>query len=327
MIITALFKNRSFTAIVLAQLATRWVMLVPIYYLPIHFEAVLDHTATKAGIDLLGVILSLVIASTAAGFLVKTYGRYTPFLIGGPLLACLGCGLLYTINPNTPIARIIGFEIIVGTGVGMFMQLGMLASQAEFATQPHLMGKISGIVTFSQTFGGIVGLAVGGAVFGAQLHSNLDKCEMLEFFIQYNLGELENADVRICNHLDAPGVNSVVASSPTVIRSYVSGQNLENVILAYTQSLKFTYITCVPLAGFSAVCAVFIKNRKVLGGRGASPKKAEKSEQQEDAEKQMEPTDATTPQKQTKVLPELNLAPEAQTVHSDSANADNSKTI
>ena len=177
MIVTALFKNTSFAAISLAQIPSRWVMLVPTYYLPIHFEAVLNHSATQAGLDLLGLILALVVTSMVVGLLVKKFGKYTPFLIGGPMLCCIGGGLLYTIKPSTNFGNIIGYEILIGVGIGSFMQLGMLASQAEFAKEPHLMGKVMGVITFSQMLGGIVGLAVGGSIFGDELSSNLAKCE------------------------------------------------------------------------------------------------------------------------------------------------------
>jgi MFS family permease len=131
-------------------------MLVPTYYLPIHFEAVRDHSATKAGLDLLGMILSLIIVSTIGGIVVRKFGRYTPFLISGPMFAMVGGGLLFTIVPSTSFAKIIGFEIIVGAGIGQFFQLGMLAAQAEFASQPWMMGKVMGVVGFGQMLGGIV---------------------------------------------------------------------------------------------------------------------------------------------------------------------------
>ena len=83
---------------------------------------------------------------------------------------------------------------------------------------------------------------------------------------------MKQASDRLLVSADAPNVNSIVASSPTVIRNFVSGQDLQNVITAYDQSLKSVFITCVPIAGFAAICALFIKNRPLLGGQRAAPK-------------------------------------------------------
>ena len=124
MIVTRLFRNPSLTAISFSQIATRWVMIVPTYYLPIGFQVIWNHSATKSGLDLLGLVLSLVITSAVIGIFVRKTGRYTPFLIAGPLLMALGTGLLFTIRQGTPFSRIIGFEIITGSAVGMAMQLG-----------------------------------------------------------------------------------------------------------------------------------------------------------------------------------------------------------
>lgn len=141
MIPLKVFRKISFSAIVATQLSSRWVMLAPIYYLPLFFEAVWDSTATSAGLRLLGVILSLVIASTVLGGIVRKTGRYTYFLIAGPCLVCVACGLMYTIDQTSSFGKIIGFEIILGVGIGCYMQMGMLAAQAEFAKEPAVMSR------------------------------------------------------------------------------------------------------------------------------------------------------------------------------------------
>lgn len=59
----------------------------------------------------------------------------------------------------------------------------------------------------------------------------------------------------------APGVPAVVASSPTEIRGIVAGEDLANVVHAYTHSVRWTYICGVPVAGIALICALCIKNR------------------------------------------------------------------
>jgi MFS family permease len=207
----------------------------------------MNHSATKSGLDLLGLVLSLVVASMVAGVAVKKTGKYLPFLFLGPALCAIGGGLLSTIKARDSVGKIIGFEILIGAGIGSFFQLGMLAAQAEYAKQPHIIGKVTGVTTFTQMLGGLIGLAVGGSIFADKLSQNLDKY--------------------------APGVDAKVASSPTDIRTIVSGDQLQAVIHAYTDSLRWAYITIVPLAGYALICAIFIKNRPLLGGHGAKAEK------------------------------------------------------
>jgi MFS family permease len=160
-------------------------MLVPTYYLPIHFEVVRDHSATKAGLDLLGLVISLILTSMLTGIISRKIGSYQYFVIAGPMVTMIGAGLLFTIVPTTSFAKIIGFEIIVGVGVGAFFQLGMLAAQAEFAAKPWMMGKVMGVVGFGNTLGAIIGLAVSGSVFEQRLSAELNKCAYLYELISW----------------------------------------------------------------------------------------------------------------------------------------------
>ena len=152
-------------------------MLIITYYAPIYFEAALGHSATKAGLDLLGLILSMVIMNIVSGLTVRKIGKYTPFLIVGPMVAAVGIGLLFTVDEFTKFANVIGYEILCGVGIGSIMQLGMLGAQAEYAKEKEKMGRVMGVLTFIQMLGGVVGLAVAGAVFNDELRSNLQKCE------------------------------------------------------------------------------------------------------------------------------------------------------
>jgi hypothetical protein len=46
-----------------------------------------------------------------------------PFMIFGNCLAMIAGGLLYTIGPDTSSAALTGFQILLGVGVGLTMQV------------------------------------------------------------------------------------------------------------------------------------------------------------------------------------------------------------
>lgn len=50
-------------------------------------------------------------------------GYAWPFLVISPLLASVGCGLLFTVTTNTQSARIAGYQILAGVGLGCATQL------------------------------------------------------------------------------------------------------------------------------------------------------------------------------------------------------------
>ena len=256
MLTPSLFTRTNFILLALSSIASRWCLLVVTYYLPYYFQAALGHSATKSGLDLLGFMLSMVLTLIISGIVVKKTGQYKVIVCIGPLLAIAGIGAMISIRSHTPFARIIGFEILLGVGIGMFFQLTMLAAQAEFADAPHLQGKISGAMAFFQMLGGVVGLAIAGAIFEGKLGANLARY--------------------------APDVSVNDARSPTDLRNFFSGQDLQNVIEAYVQSLKWVYVTGPPIAAVAFLLLIFIKQRP-LGPPGGS-KSAAKADDVEKGE-------------------------------------------
>lgn len=57
-------------------------------------------------------MLAVVFASGFAGGIISKFGRYWPFLFGGPAISMIGSGLLYTIDENTPMSKLIGYQIV-----------------------------------------------------------------------------------------------------------------------------------------------------------------------------------------------------------------------
>ena len=112
------------------------------YQLPLYYEAVRNHSPTKAGIDILPFMIACCVAIFISGGATTATGRYWPWLLIGPPFAATGFGLLYTVTPDTPSAKLIGYQILSGVGIGFSFQNIMLAVQAEFHDRPHLMPQV-----------------------------------------------------------------------------------------------------------------------------------------------------------------------------------------
>jgi MFS family permease len=57
-----------------------------------------------------------------SGRLVAKIGRYKPLIVCGPPLIALGCGLLYWANMTTHPSYFLGFQVLLGVGVALFLQ-------------------------------------------------------------------------------------------------------------------------------------------------------------------------------------------------------------
>lgn len=67
----------------------------------------------------------------------------------------------------------IGYQIIFGLGVGTTLQNSVIAVQAEWADRDDLIPQATSVVNFFQLVGGVLGIAIAGAVFANQLTHNI----------------------------------------------------------------------------------------------------------------------------------------------------------
>ena len=66
-----------------------------------------------------------------SGGLISAYGVYVPFLLAGSALATVGAGLLYTLDISSPSSHWIGYQALVGIGIGLSIQVPIIANQAS----------------------------------------------------------------------------------------------------------------------------------------------------------------------------------------------------
>ncbi|GAA5851638.1 hypothetical protein JCM9279_002525 [Rhodotorula babjevae] len=229
-----IFKNVGVYAICISAFMTRCSLLILTYYIPIYYQAVRNHNATQSGIDILAFCISVVISVVVAGRLVSITGRYWYFLVLGPIPGAIGAGLLYTITPATSNAKIIGYQILCGVGVGTAMQNSIFAMQAAFRNDMRLIGQATGMASFSQFLGGTVALAIGQSALSTQLTTNFAKYAP-----------------------DAP--LAVIEQSPLEIHALEPTVRAQ-AIVAYVKSLDIVFVICVAFYVLGIFAALFIEN-------------------------------------------------------------------
>lgn len=143
-----------------------------IYYLPIWFQAVKGVNAYESGITNIPILLSVVIGTIISGGLVTKIGYYTPFMFAGSILTSVGAGLLTTLELDTGPPKWIGYQAICGFGIGLGLQLPLIAVQTVLDQSEIPLA--TALVMFMQLFGAAVFVSVGESVLTNRLvtHAN-----------------------------------------------------------------------------------------------------------------------------------------------------------
>ena len=162
-----LFANPVFRACSAVGFVVGFAMFGSITYLPLYLQRVGGADATTSGLQMLPMMLGLLITSTISGQVISRTGRYRVFPIVGCAVFTLALYLLSTMGTDTSDLTAGVFMFVLGVGLGMVMQVLVLAVQNSVDYQ-HLGTATSG-VTFFRTIGSSVGVAVFGAVFTARL--------------------------------------------------------------------------------------------------------------------------------------------------------------
>ena len=113
----------------------------------------------------------VLVTSIGSGQLISRLGRYKPFPIIGTALMTVAMYLLSGISVSMPIWQTALYMLVLGFGLGMTMQVLVLAAQNAVPYE-QLGVATSGSTLFRQV-GGSIGVSVFGAIFANQLASNL----------------------------------------------------------------------------------------------------------------------------------------------------------
>lgn len=138
-----------------------------ISFLPLFLQVVTGASATDSGLLLAPLMLGMLSASVVAGRLVGRTGRYKRFPVAGMAVATIGMLLLSTLDATTSRLQVSAFMVVLGIGLGLTMQILVLAVQNAVAMSD--LGVATSTVNFCRSIGGSVGVAVFGAVFSSRL--------------------------------------------------------------------------------------------------------------------------------------------------------------
>ncbi|KAJ0417573.1 major facilitator superfamily domain-containing protein [Aspergillus carlsbadensis] len=212
--------------------------IVVIYYLPTYFQSISGTSAIGSGVRNLPFILAVSILTLVSGILISVTGYPAPFLVGGAMVATVGCGLIYTFDLGTSAGKWIGYQILAGVGNGLGVQVPMIMAQAN--ASPPDMAATTAILMCFQTIGGAFMQAGAQAAFTNRLLAELPRT--------------------------APEVDpsAVVAAGATELESF--GASLQGLRVAYMSGLKVTFAFACASMGVASILALFSRRSRIAAG-------------------------------------------------------------
>jgi EmrB/QacA subfamily drug resistance transporter len=157
-----LFRDRGFAIPVSVSFLIGFALFGVITYLPTFLQVTSRLTATRAGLVLTALLAGVLIGTVGSGRLITRTGRYKAYPVAGTLIAAVGMALLGLLLTRHQPLVIAGLMIMVGLGIGLVMQVMVLAAQN--AADYRDLGVATSSVTFLRQIGASLGVAAVGAV-------------------------------------------------------------------------------------------------------------------------------------------------------------------
>ncbi|KAL2204886.1 putative MFS drug efflux transporter [Sarocladium strictum] len=236
------FRSRTVLILFSTTAASGAAAFVPIYFIPLFFQFTRNDGALQAGVRLLPLIVVMVVMILANGALMAKFGYYMPWYLVGSLLAVAGSALMYTVDNTTSDSRIYGYTVLIGLGVGMFLQASFSVTQAVVA--PADIPPAVGFMTLAQYVGITISLSVANAVFLNESQTSISDI----------LPDVSDADIQ--------------ASIEGAGGSFLNGLSQEDqarVVGAIATAIGRAYVLVITACSLVAVLSLFMKGEKLFG--------------------------------------------------------------
>jgi EmrB/QacA subfamily drug resistance transporter len=227
-----LFAGPVFTVCCILGFVVGFAMLGALTFLPTFMQFVDGVSATTSGLRTLPMVAGMLITSIGSGNIVGRTGRYKVFPVSGTAIMAVAFVLLSRMDAATPTWQQSLYLFILGTGIGLCMQVLILVVQntSSFAD----LGVATSGVTFFRTIGSSFGAAIFGSLFANFLAA------------------------RIGPALAAGGAPPRAAQSPQVLHALPRSMAAP-IIDAYADSLDKVFLCAVPVAVIGFLVSLFLK--------------------------------------------------------------------
>ena len=235
------FRNRVFNVSSAVSFLVGAAMFGGITSIPLYLQIVKAESPTKAGLQLIPLMVGIILSSATSGRIMMKTGRYKVFPIIGTAVMAVAMLLFSTLKVDTPIPLAMVFMLVMGLGLGLSMQT--LVISVQNALPPRDMGVATSSVTFFRSMGSTFGVAAALAILFGSLIGNIHKRA-----VEAHLPAAVLAQFR---HATALNDTSVIATLPPAIRKVV--------LEGFADSMHSVFLTVFFLLIPAFVLTFFIK--------------------------------------------------------------------
>ncbi|KAM5438229.1 hypothetical protein McanMca71_007966 [Microsporum canis] len=139
------------------------------FFLPVYFQAVLQSSPTRAGVQLLPIVLVAVPGAIVAVIVLTKFGRYKHLHLAGFAIVTIGLGLFSILNSHSSAAEWVIFQMLTAAGSGMILNTLLPAFQAGLPEKDQATATASW--AFIRSFGNVWGVAIPAAIFNNRFES------------------------------------------------------------------------------------------------------------------------------------------------------------
>ena len=167
----SLFRNPVFSTTSAIGFIIGLSLFGAVTFLPIYLQIVKGVSPTSSGLQLVPMMGGMLTASILSGAMISKFGRYRIFPIVGSAVVAVAMFLLAQLDVETARWVVTAEMILLGTGLGLVMQVLILAAQNS--VDPADVGVATAGSTLFRQVGGSIGLSVFGAMFAGRIASGM----------------------------------------------------------------------------------------------------------------------------------------------------------
>jgi len=237
-----LFKNHTFVIVSGVGFVVGVAMFGAIIFLPQYLQIVKGESPTASGLLTLPMMVGLLLTSIGSGRLITRTGRYKIYPLIGLVLVAIGLFLMSHLDVHTSLVVMGAFIFIVGAGIGLVMQVLVLAAQNSVSQQD--LGVATSGATFFRSLGGAIGVSALGALLTHRLLVTIP-------------ARLVAAGVPVGKTTGATGA-AIKLGSPAAIGKLLEPMH-GAVVGGFADALHTVFLTGVPITAVAFVIFMFLR--------------------------------------------------------------------
>lgn len=234
-------QNKTIALQLLFNITVSGTYYLMLYYLPLFFQIIQGVNAAQSGLRILALVGTSAPVAILSGLILSHTQDYQLIMLISAISSTVGSSLIFTLGPQSSTLQTIGYQIFVGIGLGLSIQLSIIVCQNVVAASD--LTRANTWALWIQLLGGAVVLAVAQSAVSNRLLAVLP-----EF---------------------APQVSSaaVLEAGPGNFRAQLEAEQIGGVVRAYMSGLKIAFGIALALSCASVVVAllVLVVDRRKLG--------------------------------------------------------------